>query len=145
MFNRSAAPSVINLSSCQSADYSTESSNKTRFLAPDRAHVRSKKTLAPSEHRLLPMTCQTGLGRDTAARPVDGSKERKEAADQGAAAPTFSKRKERFVSGFVPLLINPNTSGIGQFADQQRRQIVAADEVVMDRSAERAARGCDVI
>ena len=56
-----------------------------------------------------------------------------------------SNRKERQISALAPLLNWANTSGIRLFADPQRQSSAWTDDMVMDRGAEGAARGCDAV
>lgn len=94
---------------------------------------------------LSAVTCASYRRGRSVSRPVDGFGERNESVEKQRS--TFAKpnRKERLNSALGDLLIPPNTSGIALFEDQQRQQSAAAFELVMDRSAERAAGGCDAI
>lgn len=77
--------------------------------------------------------------------PVDTQKERNESASSDHAERLNSNRKETRKAADEDLLKHPNTSGIRLFADPQRQSSAGADEVVMDRSAEGAARGSDAV
>lgn len=108
------------------------------------AKQREKVRLS-GEVCLLTKACRDAAARSKYFQPVDAFGERKESVICGVSLAEIPNRKERLNSAFAPLLIHTNTSGIGLFADQQRQQSVAADEVVMDRGAECTAGGCDVI
>lgn len=145
MLNQSAYPSVTILPDKLLVDFST---GLPVFAAPSRVGktVRPRPKLRISEELLLsPMTCATDRVCHHVSRPVDGFGERKESTQQQRFNCCQSNRKERFESAFEALLITPNTSGIGIFEDQQRQQSAAALELVMDRSAERTAGGCDAV
>ena len=140
-----AFKTVTFLSAHTGADSSTESG---RF-APETALKQSARPChgvrVSGEVCLSPKAWRRGRGRRPFCWPVDAFGERKESVLGCVSRLEIPNRKERFISGFAPLLIDANTSEIGPFADQQRQQNAAADEMVMDRGAECIAGGCDAI
>jgi len=145
MLNRSASLSVTILPDGLRCIPSTD-------LVDIQAYRRVENTLRSARARpvsqevcLSAVTCETRLDRRTVSRPVDGFGERNESVEKQRSAFAKPNRKERFNSALGALLIGPNTSGIALFEDQQRHQSAAALGLVMDRSAERAAGGYDVI
>lgn len=145
MNSRSPSNSVTFLPAIWLADSSTDSRVFSIKTTLTREAKRLETLRLIGEVCLSPKTCDAALRAPQFGLPVDESGERKESVICRASQPTNSNRKERFISEFRPLLIKANTSGIGLFADQQRQQSAAADEVVMDRGAECAAGGCDAI
>lgn len=145
MSNRSASLSVTILPETQLANSSTGQLEILPFTRARKTFGRRFKMRVSEEVCLSPMTCETGSDSRHVSRPVDGLGERKEANSEARFIRCKSNRKERFESAFEALLIRPNTSGIGTFEVQQRQQSAAAFELVMDRSAECAAGGCDAV
>lgn len=89
--------------------------------------------------------CGSSLKLPAFFAPVETQKERNESASGGRTERLNSNRKETRKAANEDLLKSPNTSGIRLFADPQRQSSARADEVVMDRSAEGAARGSDAV
>lgn len=78
-------------------------------------------------------------------KPTQAARERTESNKFSRLARRNSNRKERQFTSPTPLLNWANTSGIRLFADPQRQSSAWADDMVMDRGAEGAARGCDAV
>lgn len=93
----------------------------------------------------LPKGCRSVLRSDVRLSTVPLRRERTESMAVSVFAPDDSNRKERQISALAPLLNWANTSGMRLFADPQRQSSAWADDVVMDRGAEGAARGCDAV
>lgn len=108
-----------------------------RFAAPKRRHN--------AELLYVPTGC--GAARHSLPRiePTQAARERTESNKFSGLARRNSNRKERQFSAPTPLLNWANTSGIRLFADPQRQSSAWADDMVMDRGAEGAARGCDAV
>ena len=87
--------------------------------------------------------CGTAHHSPVADRPALVARERTESNEFSSQKRCNSNGKERQISALVPLLNWANTSGIRLFADPQRQSSAWTDELVMDRGAEGAARGCD--
>jgi len=145
MISRSACLSVTILPVRQSVNSST---SRREFTTP----FRVGKTLScrhkigvSGEVCLSPMTCKTRVDSRNVSRPVDAFGERKGAAENVSSPFANSNRKERLNSASEVLFIGPNNSAIALFEDQQRQQSGAAFELVMDRSAECIAGGCDAV
>lgn len=100
---------------------------------------------ARAELPCLPMGCHEMARRSLRRSPGMMRRERTESMTFSGPAPGGSNRKERQISALAPLLNWANTSGIRLFADPQRQCSAWADDVVMDRGAEGAARGCDAV
>ena len=108
---------------------------------------------APSRHfspirrevRLIPMAC---IGRPRACGfyvPVEAHGERIESVGEVNPQLSNSNRKDTHKDNIPPLFNRANTCRIRSFADQQRQMSAAADDGLMDRGAECAAGGIDVI
>ena len=145
MFSQTSLKTVTFMFASRMADSSTESRDF------DTLQGFKPRTNLCNETRLSGEVClQTKVWRKRHAdgadcQPVDAFRERKESMIFEASLAEIPNRKERMNSSFPPLLIDANTSEIRLFADQQRQQNAAADEVVMDRGAECTAGGCDAI
>ena len=81
-------------------------------------------------------------GRDLSCHP---GTERNESGFAGARVITHSNGKDRRLGGSGLLLIMPNACRMAGFADEYCQWSDAADGQVMDRGAERVARGCDAV
>ena len=97
------------------------------------------------EDSLLPRAWLGSTSPMPSSMEVRARAERKESERYDGASDVNSNRKETRNPAFLPLLNRPNTSRIRPFTDRLRQQNAATGEVVMDRGAERAAGGCDVI
>ena len=93
----------------------------------------------------LPKGCHKVACNDARLSLVLSRRERTESMKFSELAPDDSNRKERQISALAPLLKWANTSGMRLFADPQRQSSAWADDMVMDRGAEGAARGCDAV
>ena len=93
----------------------------------------------------LPKGCHKVACNDARLSLVLSRRERTESMKFSELAPRDSNRKERQISALAPLLKRANTSGIRLFADPQRQSSAWTDDMVMDRGAEGAARGCDAV
>ena len=109
------------------------------------AHLRVPKSGLASELPCLPMGCGSGRRCAETSGLACLARERKESIKFSGLARRNSNRKERQFSARAPLLNWANTSGIRLFADPQRQSSAWADDMVMDRGAEGAARGCDAV
>lgn len=98
-----------------------------------------------AELRCLPKGCHKVARNDARPSPVLNRRERTESMKFSELAPDDSNRKERQISALAPLLNWANTSGMRLFADPRRQSSAWADDMVMDRGAEGAARGCDAV
>lgn len=145
MLNRSPCLSVTILPDRLPPISSTDLADIQARRRVEKAHRRERARTIWQEVCLSAVTCAPRRRGRPVSRPVDGFGERNESVEKPRS--TFAKpnRKERLNSALRDLLIPPNTSGIALFEDQQRQQSAAAFELVMDRSAERAAGGCDAI
>lgn len=127
------------------------SNSSTGFVAAasswpsDSARLVVSKPCQSSELRCLPRGCGTVRHGAMIAGSVRVGRERKESIKFSGLARRNSNRKERQFAARAPLLNWANTSGIRLFADPQRQSSAWADDVVMDRGAEGAARGCDAV
>lgn len=92
-----------------------------------------------------PMGCSTARQSMVISRSPFAARERTESNTFSGMPAGNSNRKERQISALAPLLKRANTSGIRLFADPQRQSSAWTDDMVMDRGAEGAARGCDAI
>ena len=92
-----------------------------------------------------PEGCGRGLHTAAIVRSSLTARERTESNKFSGRSPRNSNRKERQFSALAPLLNWANTSGIRLFADPQRQSSAWTDDMVMDRGAEGAARGCDAV
>lgn len=97
------------------------------------------------EVRLVPMACARRLAECGFYVPVEGWGERIESVHAVNPQVLDSNRKDIQKRTAAPLFNDANTCRIQTFADQQRQKSVAADDGLMDRSAECAAGGIDVI
>lgn len=101
--------------------------------------------LKSAEHPLLTMAYKSGQDRMRFWQPVDGVGERTESVSRVNTQVTQSNRKDNRKAGVQPLLNATNSSRMLTFADQQHFNKAAADDGLMDRGAESAAGGLDVI
>ena len=92
-----------------------------------------------------PKGCSIALQSAEIARSTLATRERTESNKFSEPPHGNSNRKERQISALAPLLNWANTSGIRLFADPQRQSSAWTDDMVMDRGAEGAARGCDAV
>ncbi len=145
MMNGSASPSVTIMPDRLRCVSSTEQAEIQACRRNEKALRRVRVRPVSQEVCLSAVTCGSRLDRRIVSRPVDGFGERNESVENRDSSFAKPNRKERLNSALRALLIGPNTSGIALFEDQQRQQSVAALELVMDRSAERTAGGCDAI
>lgn len=97
------------------------------------------------EVRLSPMACGAGRARCAICASVEALGERIESVRKVNAPVPDSNGKVIHKHTARPLCINANTCRIQTFANQQRQKSAAEDEGLMDRSAECAAGGFDVI
>lgn len=97
------------------------------------------------EVRLIPMACISRRGCCGFYVPVEARGERIESVGEVNPHVSNSNRKDTHKDNTPPLFNCANTCRIRSFADQQRQKSAAADDGLMDRGAERAAGGIDVI
>lgn len=107
--------------------------------------LRASKSGVAPELPCLPKGCGSVRSGAEISEFAYLARERKESIKFSGLARCNSNRKERQFSARAPLLNWANTSGIRLFADPQRQSSAWADDMVMDRGAEGAARGCDAV
>ena len=145
MNSLSAYKTVTFLPAPKAANSSTDSLESRLFRHLNSNAKPHDKVRLSGEVCFLTKAWREGVARHENGGPVEAFGERKESVICVASQVEIPNRKERMNSAFPPLFIRANTSEIGLFADQQRQQNAAADEVVMDRGAERTAGGCDAV
>ena len=124
---------------------STEKPGQLASLWPPGGVTGARSAAGHQEHPVLPRTWRhSGMTRFRLAFGA-GHAERKESERLPDARGRKPNRKETRNPAFRLLLNRPNTSRIQVFALRLRLQRAAMGEVVMDRGAESAAGGCDVI
>lgn len=131
-----AAPNTVS----STGFVTTKVSGQTK--APRFDGLRSRKT---AELLCATKGCGTAHHSPVADQPALVARERTESNKFSGQTRCNSNGKERQISALVPLLNWANTSGIRLFADPQRQSSARTDELVMDRGAEGAARGCDAV
>jgi hypothetical protein len=97
------------------------------------------------EVRLIPMACIRHPRACGFYVPVEARGERIESVGEVNPQLSNSNRKDTHKDNTPPLFNRANTCRIRSFADQQRQKSAAADDGLMDRGAECAAGGIDVI
>ena len=115
------------------------------LACPQATMLRTSITSHAREVLCLPKACLRSRSKESELQPVDARRERKESIKSSRLRHSDSNRKETQISAFAPLFNWANTSGIRLFADPQRQSSAWADDMVMDRGAEGAARGCDAV
>lgn len=143
------SPSISNFDVRPNAVHGPVSS--TGFAAVETSGVTARLRFTDPNRRsseevlYAPMVC--GLAPQSVAtlRSARTARERTESNKFSRLARDNSNGKERQISALALLLNWANTSGIRLFADPQRQSSAWTDDMVMDRGAEGAARGCDAV
>lgn len=125
--------------------------SSTGFAAFEHSSVGARARFMGLHHQPIeevlcaPKVCRLAQRSDAIGQSTLTKRERTESNKFSGRPRRNSNGKERQFSAQPPLLNWANTSGIRLFADPQRQSSAWTDEMVMDRGAEGAARGCDAV
>lgn len=145
MYSRTISISSRAVSTPRASVLSTEKPGRPSSLWQSGGVIGSPGVVGHQEDPVLPRTWRHS-GKITFRLAFGAARaERKESERLPDARGRKPNRKETRNPAFRLLLNRPNTSRIPVFAQRLRHQRAAMGEVVMDRGAESAAGGYDVI